>query len=162
MRLAVTGHRGLPPATIELVDEAIRARLARCASRDKLVGLSCLADGADQVFAWAVLDAGGRLEVIVPAAAYRDDLPEDARAPYDELLLAASAVNRLAYAESTAQAHMAASEVMLGSADHLFAVWDGLPARGFGGTADVVATARSRSVPITVIWPEGATRDQPG
>ena len=49
---------------------------------------------------------------------------------------------------------------MLAKADRLFAVWDGQPARGYGGTADVVAEARARGIPVTVIWPEGATRDQ--
>ena len=39
----------------------------------------------------------------------------------------------------------------------LVAVWDGQPARGLGGTADVVA--RQRGVPMEVIWPQGATRD---
>jgi len=34
------------------------------------------------------------------------------------------------------------------------------PARGYGGTADVVAEARQRGVPLTIIWPEGASRDQ--
>ncbi|MFE3754360.1 hypothetical protein ACFXO9_08640 [Nocardia tengchongensis] len=33
-----------------------------------------------------------------------------------------------------------------------------LPARGFGGTADVVATAHARGLPVTVLWPEGAER----
>jgi len=55
---------------------------------------------------------------------------------------------------------MAASQAMLDQADKLYAVWDGNPARGYGGTADVVAEAESRSIPVTVIWPEGATRDQ--
>jgi hypothetical protein len=41
----------------------------------------------------------------------------------------------------------------------LVAVWDGQPARGLGGTADVVAYARQRGVPMEVIWPRGATRD---
>jgi hypothetical protein len=41
----------------------------------------------------------------------------------------------------------------------LVAVWDGQPARGLGGTADVVvAYARERGVLVQVIWPEGATR----
>ena len=43
-------------------------------------------DGADQLFAQAVLDAGGQLEVIIPAARYRDGLPEAAHAAYDALL----------------------------------------------------------------------------
>ncbi|GAA2994425.1 hypothetical protein GCM10010519_29600 [Streptomyces lactacystinicus] len=37
----------------------------------------------------------------------------------------------------------------------LLAVWDGLPARGQGETADVVALARSRGVPVEIVWPEG-------
>ena len=41
----------------------------------------------------------------------------------------------------------------------LVAVWDGQSARGLGGTADVVAYARERGKPVTVIWPEGASRD---
>ncbi|WP_198036875.1 hypothetical protein [Nocardia sp. BMG51109] len=48
---------------------------------------------------------------------------------------------------------------MLDDADELFAVWDGKPARGYGGTADVVAVARQRGMPVTVIWPDGAQRD---
>lgn len=103
---------------------------------------------------------GGRLDVIIPATAYRDGLPEQARGEYDALLAAASGTTRLSFTESTSESHMAASQVMLASADHLYAVWDGKPARGYGGTADVVADAKSRGIPVTIIWPPGATRDQ--
>ncbi len=48
---------------------------------------------------------------------------------------------------------------MLDRADELWAVWDGEPARGPGGTADVVAHARGRGVPVRVVWPPGARRD---
>jgi hypothetical protein len=159
MRIAITGHRGLPAETERLVDRAIREQLAAYAGRD-LTGVSNLADGADQLFAQAVLDAGGQLEVIIPAARYRDDLPESAHATYDALLSQASSVHRLDRIESTEDAHMEASTAMLDRAEHLFAVWDGRPARGYGGTADVVAEARNRGIPVTVIWPEGASRDQ--
>jgi hypothetical protein len=101
LRIAITGHRGLPTATERLVDQAIRDQLATDTADDHLVGLSNLADGADQIFARAVLDAGGQLEVIVPAAQYRDGLPEPAYAGYDSLLSAASKVDRLSYVEST-------------------------------------------------------------
>jgi hypothetical protein len=159
MRIAITGHRGLPAATERLVDRAIREQLAAYPGSD-LVGITNLADGADQLFAQAVLDAGGQLEIIVPAARYRDGLPESAHAAYDALLVKASRVERLDRVESTEDAHMAASQAMLDRADQLFAVWDGKPARGYGGTADVVAEARDRGIPVTVIWPEGASRDQ--
>jgi hypothetical protein len=159
MRIAITGHRGLPAATERRVDQAIREQLAAYAGSD-LVGISNLADGADQLFAQAVLDAGGQLEVIVPAAQYRDGLPESAHAAYDSLLSKAAKVDRLDRVESTEDAHMEASSAMLATADRLFAVWDGKPARGYGGTADVVAEARQRGVAVTVIWPDGASRDQ--
>lgn len=159
MRIAITGHRGLPAATEQLVDRAIRDQLAAYTGRG-ITGVSNLADGADQLFAQAVLDAGGQLDVIIPAALYRDGLPESAHASYDELLSKACSVQRLDRVESTAEAHMEASNVMLDTADRLFAVWDGEPARAYGGTADVVAEACKRGIPVTIIWPEGAARDE--
>jgi hypothetical protein len=47
-----------------------------------------------------------------------------------------------------------------GRIDELWAVWDGQPTRGYGGTADVVALARQRAGPVTVFLSEGATRDR--
>ena len=158
-RIAITGHRALPDDTAGKVRDAISNQLGRD-DDGEVTGLSCLADGADQIFARAVLDGGGRLEVIVPAAAYRDGLPEQARGEYDALLAAASDIKRLRFSESTSESHMAASQAMLAGADRLYAVWDGKPARGYGGTADVVAEAITRGIPVSIIWPPGATRDQ--
>lgn len=157
-RIAVSGHRGLSTQVGRLLDNAIRAELSRY-DPTTLVGISCLADGADQIFACAILDSGAALEVIVPAAEYRDGLPADVRQSYDRLLQQATAVKKLAYQHSTPTAHMDASIRMLQDADILFAIWDGKPARAFGGTADVVAHARSIGLRTIVIWPEGATRD---
>jgi hypothetical protein len=157
-RIAITGHRGLSSDVEAVIDRAVRAELVRHAG-DHLVGLSCLADGADQIFARAVLDCGGKLEVVVPAVRYRDALPVQAHREYDELMSRAVAVHRLGHVESTSESHMDASIEMLKHADLLFAVWDGLPARSFGGTADVVSHAREIDVPVTVIWPQGVHRD---
>lgn len=155
-RLAITGHRGLPRDTEQLVDAALREEIA--GTRD-VVGLSCIADGADSLFAQAVLDQRGDLVVIVPAARYREGLPEEHHPVYDALLARASDVVRLGHVESTSQSHMDASIDMIERADRLVAVWDGKPARGYGGTADIVDAARDRGLPVTVIWPEGARRD---
>lgn len=157
-RIAVSGHRALSDQTASLVQDAIRSALAGHGP-DGLTGISCLADGADQIFARAVAEAGGSLEVIIPAGRYREGLPEQAHAEYDQLIAQASEVHRLPYTDSTSESHMAASEFMIDRADELYAVWDGLPARGYGGTADVVAYARKNGVPVRVIWPDGAQRD---
>jgi len=53
---------------------------------------------------------------------------------------------------------MDASLHMIEQADELVAVWDGKPARGYGGTADVVKAAHERGIPVTVVWPEGVER----
>lgn len=158
-RLAITGHRGLPLATEKLVDAALREKIARRRATGELVGLSCLADGADTLFARAVLDADGTLIAIIPAAEYRDGLPAEHHPTYDALLAEAADVIRLDHQASDSQAHMDASVRMISEADELLAVWDGKPARGYGGTADIVDAARDRSLPTTVVWPAGATRD---
>jgi len=156
-RIAISGHRALPAPTVGLIDKAIRAALAE--HTPAVTGISCLADGADQIFARAVTDLGGHLEVVIPATQYRAGLPQEARPEYDSLLSRALAVRDLPFTESTAESHMTASKLMIDEADELYAVWDGQPARGYGGTADVVVYARERGRPVRVIWPDGAQRD---
>ena len=158
-RIAISGHRGLPDLTADLVDKAIRGTLAE--TGPEVTGISCLADGADQIFARAVTDLGGSLEAIIPAGQYRDELPADSHPEYDRLLARAAAVRRLSFAEPTSESYMAASKLMIDTADELYAVWDGQPARGYGGTADVVAYARRHGKPVHVIWPAGAERGNP-
>lgn len=155
-RIGITGHRGLTGHTARLVDKALRTELG--AVTGELVGVSSIADGADSLFAHAVLDLGGSLVVVLPSAGYREAFPASYRAEYDELLGRASRVVQLDHAEPGGQAFMDASARMLDEVEWLLAVWDGEPARGFGGTADVVAEARGRGVPVTVVWPEGARR----
>jgi hypothetical protein len=53
---------------------------------------------------------------------------------------------------------MDAGRRLVDDADEIIAVWDGKPARGYAGTADVVRYAISRGRPIHVIWPPGAGR----
>ena len=148
-RIACTGHRGLPGPTQRLIDTAIRDHLSH--HTPGLVGLSCLADGADQIFARAVLGTGGKLEVIVPARRYRDELPAAAHAEYDTLLAQAAAVHPFPFTDSTAEAHMRASVRMLDLADELLAVWDGKRTPGYGGTADVIDAARKRQMTVHVL-----------
>jgi hypothetical protein len=67
-------------------------------------------------------------------------------------------VERLPFVESTEQAHLAAGQAVVDRSERLVAVWDGKPARGIGGTADIVSYARQKGVPVIVLWPEGAMR----
>jgi hypothetical protein len=83
-RIAVSGHRDLSPDTSDLVEAAMQAALGDEAA--DVTGLSCLADGADQIFAQVILDLGGQIEAVVPSDAYREGLPRQAHAAYDRLI----------------------------------------------------------------------------
>lgn len=158
-RLGITGHSNLTTATVPLVAAGIRSAVESHASGE-LVGVTCLARGADQIFARVVLELGGTVEVVLPAADYRDrKVKPDNAAEFDELISNAATVHTMPHAESNRNAYMAASEHVLATISALVAVWDGKPSGGYGGTADVVAAARERGIPVTVVWPHNAERD---
>ena len=155
--VGITGHRVLPRAVEQLVDAALRDVVGRYTD-DELVGVSALAEGADTLFARAVLDAGGSLVAIVPARRYRTALPAAHRPVFDALLARAKQVIALDREDSTGTAYMDAGLRMLNEIDLLVAVWDGQAARGLGGTAQLVDAAKRLPLPVTVIWPAGAAR----
>jgi hypothetical protein len=158
IRVGGIGHRSLPLDTVKALEADLSRRILEL-SPGGVTGVCCLADGADQLFARILLEVGGQLEVIVPAVEYRDGLPEHAREEFDRLIEKAQRVQRLGHQKSTAEAHLAAGRLIVDRVDRVLAVWDGKPARGLGGTADIVKYAQLLGVPVDVIWPRGATRD---
>ncbi|MFI9554260.1 hypothetical protein [Nonomuraea endophytica] len=157
MRIGVTGHMNLTAATVSLVAEALRVHLAD--KGQDLTGVSCIARGADSLFAVAVLTAGGDLEVVIPSRDYgRAKVKPDHAEQFDTLIGAAKKVRTMDFDNASREAYEAANAAMLDSIDELVAVWDGSGAAGIGGTADVVEAARARNLALTVIWPEGAAR----
>jgi hypothetical protein len=57
----------------------------------------------------------------------------------------ASSVVTLGFAESSEKAFYEAGKEVVERSEMLIAVWDGLAARGLGGTADIVYFAQSHS-----------------
>ena len=167
--IGITGHAGLSDASEDLVFASVTEALRGYGT--PLHGVTCLAQGADRIFARAVLALGGTIEVILPAEDYRrrvvarDGVSEsdgvnerDGVNEFDELIGRAVAVHTMPFASSGREAYVAASEDMLDRCDLLLAVWDGIPSRQPGDTAHVVATARRRRIPVRVLWPAGADR----
>jgi hypothetical protein len=156
VRFGVTGHRILPPS---IVDCAVRHWRRVLPAGPGLHGVSNLADGADQLFAAHVLAAGGTLEVVLPCEAYAGSLiADDSRVRFEHLRRAAAKVTTMPYVEPSDQAFLAAGQALVDRCDHLFAIWDGRPARGLGGTADIVTYARDCGRPVTVLWVDGVRR----
>jgi hypothetical protein len=154
--IGITGHQNLTTQTSRLIESALRDIIDGSA----VTGVTSLAAGADQVFARVVLELGGKLQVILPSHQYErsfsssDDLTE-----FRSLLRKASEVHEMPFDEPSEQAYWAAGQEIVNRVESLVAVWDGHPARGLGGTADVVEYAHKLGKPVTVIWPRGATRN---
>ena len=155
MRISVTGHMNLTPTTETLVREAISALLTDCPD---LTGITCLARGADSIFAEAVLAAGGRLEVVLPSRDYRSaEVKPDHASQFDALIDRASTVRVMDFDTAGRSAYEAANQILVADCDRLLAVWDGDDGER-GGTATVVASARAHGIPVDVVWPDGASR----
>jgi hypothetical protein len=128
----------------------MRDELARVAP--PLVGVTSLAIGADQLLARLVLEAGGTIHAVLPFADIeRSFSPEDVPA-YRELVKQAT-VEVLDTHGTDEDAYLAAGQQVVELSDVLLAVWNGKPAKGKGGTADVVAYAIHRGVPLIHIDP---------
>ncbi|WP_327291024.1 hypothetical protein [Streptomyces sp. NBC_01198] len=158
MRLGITGHRGLTEDVEHVVRTAL-GTVVREYAGDDLVGVSCLADGPDAWFAQEILRNGGRIEAVLPAEEYRESLPGSHHPLYDDLVRRSSQVHTTGLIQPGPEAYQIGNEIMMGLVDILVAVWDGRPARGYGGTADAVSYAHRTGLPVRVIWPQGAARD---
>lgn len=157
--LGVTGHRDLEDVerVRDLLFEQITS-LEKAYPFTPFVALSSLAEGADRLFARVILDRGIPLYVPLPFAAeeYEKDFPQSvevfrglchqAEAVFAVPLAASVDMQRMGRSPDTNESHAdrdlqyAMAGIYIAQRAHiLFALWDGKPARGIGGTAQVVS-----------------------
>jgi hypothetical protein len=148
--IGFTGHRHLqnpsPVAT------ALRSELAALQKEGgEFIAISSIAIGADTVFAQEVIRAGIKWVVVLPMPRelFRNDFTPEQWAIAERLISQAVEVRALRGTERP-QAYVDGGKATVDESDHLLAVWDGMVARGPGGTADVVAYARMLGRKITL------------
>lgn len=157
VRVGITGHQGLTPATETLVRSAIDELLMKY---EMVAGVSSLAEGADQIFADAILARGGQLEVVIPCADYETTFSEPTDLEHFRKLRAlARAVTQLNFDEPSEESFWTAGQEIVSSSDVVVAVWNGMPSEGLGGTGDVVEFAKKLNKELHIVWPEGAARE---
>jgi hypothetical protein len=151
MRVGVTGHQRLgDPEAWSWVGAVIQEELEKIPP--PVIGVTSLAIGADQLLARVVLDVGGTIHAVLPFADIeRSFSPEDVPA-YRKLVRQAT-VEVLNIRGTEEDAYLAAGKRVVDLSDIVLAVWNGQHARGKGGTADIVAYAIKRSVPVIHINP---------
>lgn len=164
VRVGVTGHRVL--AEVDRVTAGVDAALARIAALfpgRAMTAVTALAEGADRLVAERVLGRdGGAIEAVLPLApdVYEADFDTpDSRRAFRALLARAGEMSIEAPASSRDAAYARAGARVLDRSDVLIAVWDGRPSQGGGGTAEIVALARTRGLPLA--WVRAGNR-RPG
>ena len=149
MKIGITGHQNLANPTW------VKLEISRILHLQPipLIGISSLAIGADQLFAQAILDCGGALQVIVPFDKYTEVFEADGLKGYNRLLSDASLIETLSLTGSHEEAFFTAGKRVVDTAELVIAVWNGKPAAGLGGTADVVEYAKIQRKPYIHINP---------
>ena len=170
LSVGVTGHRldRLGPegasrvraAAAGMLEAIAAAATAGDGGRVDLRLVTAIADGADAIFGEAALDLGWTLDVVLPFGRedYGDDFAEGgAHDTYERLLAASRSVFELHAPDEGEEARRAgyerAGRVVLAQVDLLIAVWDGAPARGRGGAAQIVAEAVYQGIPALHLDP---------
>jgi len=172
LSVGITGHRieALPKDAVETIVRRFGTSLIELkaaaldlhrseraffsAAPPRLLFVSPLADGADQIAAEIALDLGFELQAILPfdRETYRTTLHNSALNRFDELLQRATCVLELpGELGDQHKAFVMAGRGTIAHCDVLLALWDGLPPRGRGGTGEVVEIAIRRGTAIAHI-----------
>ncbi len=140
MKVGVTGHQNFgPEADMGWLSSAVR-QFVRVSGITE--GVTSLARGADQLFAAILVDNHIPFLVVLACKDIESSFEENVDlAEFRRLRSLASSVEVLPYEHPSEQAYMAAGKWLVSTCDCLLAMWDGKPARGLGGTGDIVALA---------------------
>jgi hypothetical protein len=164
---------GDPVALRSTVRKAIDAEIPNLAPENsqqiQFRILSPLAEGADRAVAQAVLEyPGAQLDAVLPLAVedYLEDFAtEESKREFRGLLALSSQPVRLRTqriveesrnggdpTEMRLDAYQLAGQYVVDHCDVLIAIWDGEPARGRGGTAEIVQYATAHNRPVIRVW----------
>jgi hypothetical protein len=153
-----TGHRKL--ANEQQIASAIAAQLELVRSHvtGELAAISSIASGGDTLFAQQVLAAGLPWIALLPfpREEFAHDFEPEAWRTAQECLSRATAEEVWSSEADRRHAYQDVGINTVDEADIVFAVWDGNPAKGPGGTAEMVAYARQHQKPLVWIHAETA------
>ena len=174
-----TGHRTLAP--LEAVRRGIEDALKDLAERALQSGgmleyYGSAASGADTLAAETAAELGIPVHIILPKdlAAFQQDFHDADGTLHAEDWRRASAIIDAALAgrnggtlrvisgsQIAPDCYYEAGLQMLEVCDALIAVWDGKPARGIGGTEQIVTHARALGMPLIIIPADGTEQMAP-
>lgn len=164
IRIGVTGHRIITnQEKIEAGIKQVIDMLTLSYQERKWEIISALAEGADCLFVEEAMNQlQAELVTVLPLSV--DDYLEEFHNPpntiiFNKLLSNAKKIIKIKQQSSKEDAYLAAGTYVVNNCDILVAIWDGQTALGVGGTGDIVALARQRSLPLA--WIQAGNR-RPG
>lgn len=141
MILGITGHQKLENFDKNWIIKEIRSFVLKH-SIDK--GISCLAIGADQLFCEELINNKIDYDAIIPCENYLSTFKKkEDILKFTSLLDLSKNVLTLNFEEPSEEAFYAAGKKILEYSTTIIAIWDGKPAKGLGGTGDIVKAALS-------------------
>lgn len=148
-----TGHRRL--ADVEASAGAIRDVLEslRREAPGEWIALSSIASGGDRLFVREAHALGLSWHAILPMprAEFARDFAPSEWPEVEATLATADHVRVIADSDDREESYLDCGIETVNEADVLIALWDGDPARGKGGTADVVQYAKSIHKPLVIV-----------
>jgi len=156
LAVGFTGHRKVPYETKSR--QVIRDFLARQKESHHgiLCGISSAAAGGDQLFAESCLELNIPLRILLPRPAeqFRADFEEASWQRTVRIMEKAISVEVTGRHEARNEQYYDCGIQTVAESQLLVALWDGLPARGAGGTQEMVSYARKTGHPIAWIHSE--------
>jgi hypothetical protein len=151
--IGFSGHRQIanPTGLAKAIAAALQS--LRTHAKGEWLGLSSVAEGGDLLFVEQVRELGMSWHAILPLpkAEFAKDFTSAEWDVVERILTNAEHVRVITENGSREDAYLDCGMATVDGADVLLAVWDGEPARGKGGTGDVVSYARSLGKPLVLI-----------
>lgn len=152
MKVGMTGHQQL--GSDEIVTWLIDCLESSISEYHIDAGITSLAIGADQLYAEVLKKHHIPYSVVIPSTGYEKTFSDTYILRRYQVLLNAAFDNiSLPFNEPSETAFYEAGKKIVSLSDMMIAIWNGLPAKGLGGTGDIVAYALSTKKRILHINP---------
>ncbi len=152
MKVGMTGHQQLgTEATITWLSDTLERTIHQYHIE---LGITSLAVGADQLYAEVLRKTNIPYIAIIPSDGYETTFQNTYDLDrYRELLRNATEKLQLPFEKPSETAFYEAGKKIANLSDMLLAIWDGKPAKGLGGTGDIVEYALSIKKPVVHLNP---------
>ncbi len=152
MKAGITGHQDLgDQATVAWVKDTLAGLVVE---NNVSHGFTCLAKGADQFFAAVLTEKNISFTAIIPCIEYEMAFDnQSARNDYQRFDRMAGERIELNFPHPSEKAFFEGGKKVVECSDLIFAVWDGQPAKGLGGTGDIVEFSKKAGKIVVHINP---------